>query len=587
KDNFKFFANFKYDLEGHELYGFGNVSSRTSTGPFYFRNPHTRGGVFTKDGGKNVLVADLSSDGESGGCPAVPIVNHVPDATALAQVASNPNCFAFIQRFPGGFAPQFSGEVEEYSFALGLKGLFNFPFLGEWEYDLSAVWGTHQTDFFISNTVNPQLVARQLDVPTRYNPGAYSETDLTINADFLRLVEMPFFRNPVNLSWGVEYRQEEFDIIAGGENSWFVDPNIAKQGFAVGSNGFPGFNLRDAGASKRGAWSVYIDSEVKLSEKTEMGLALRHEKYEDFDDALDGKLALRYEVNENVLLRASFNSGVRIPTVGQANVRNVTTEFVLGKLLDQATLPSTHPISVQKGGKPLKAERSENLSFGVVVRQGRARLSMDYYDFNVQGRIALTSPLELTDADKAQLLAEGFADSSSFSQVRYFTNDFDTRTKGIDITYKVPLGRGNKTNFSLTANWIDTKVTKRNKAIVDDVRVQRLEALHPKLRYSAAITHEGNEWGALVRMRYYGPASEDYLENINLTVESSNHYLFDVEMTRKLPSLGNISLGVRNLLNKRPDRNPYSGIAGSLYPEYGPFGNGGAFYYIRIQRKMF
>ena len=46
-DDLKLFVNFGYPFEnGFEFYGHTNYASRTVTGGFYFRNPHTRGGVF-------------------------------------------------------------------------------------------------------------------------------------------------------------------------------------------------------------------------------------------------------------------------------------------------------------------------------------------------------------------------------------------------------------------------------------------------------------------------------------------------------------------------------------------------------------
>ena len=105
RDDFKLFANAGLELgAGSELYAFGNWSQRTVESGFFFRNPHTRGGVFRGDGG-TIKVADLSADGASGNCPTIPVVDNVADAGAIAAVASNPDCFSFIELFPGGFTP--------------------------------------------------------------------------------------------------------------------------------------------------------------------------------------------------------------------------------------------------------------------------------------------------------------------------------------------------------------------------------------------------------------------------------------------------------------------------------------------------
>ena len=48
--DYKFFGNFGMDLsDNFEAYGFGNYAKRKVEGGFYFRNPHTRSGVFDGD----------------------------------------------------------------------------------------------------------------------------------------------------------------------------------------------------------------------------------------------------------------------------------------------------------------------------------------------------------------------------------------------------------------------------------------------------------------------------------------------------------------------------------------------------------
>ena len=136
-------------------------------GGFYYRNPTSRSGVFSNDNGQTLLVADLSADG-SANCPVVPIADHLPDANALANVSANPNCFAFVERFPGGFTPQFGGEVDDRSLAIGIRGSLS----DDWSYDLSAVTGQHRTEFYMENTINPQLAAQQAGYSDELSAGS-------------------------------------------------------------------------------------------------------------------------------------------------------------------------------------------------------------------------------------------------------------------------------------------------------------------------------------------------------------------------------------------------------------------------------
>ena len=106
-DDLKLWANFgRFFGDGLQLYGHANHSRETVTGGFYFRNPNTRAGVFSIDGGRTLLVGDVldAQDGVpdgSAGCPVVEIVDHVPDPVALARVFEDPDCFTFQEIFPG------------------------------------------------------------------------------------------------------------------------------------------------------------------------------------------------------------------------------------------------------------------------------------------------------------------------------------------------------------------------------------------------------------------------------------------------------------------------------------------------------
>ena len=97
-DDLKLFANLGHLFaNGVQAYGHAGYARRDVLTFFYFRNPNTRGGVFSGDGGRTLLVGDvLAARGEGpAGCPTVAITGDVPDPTALRAVLDDPNCFSF------------------------------------------------------------------------------------------------------------------------------------------------------------------------------------------------------------------------------------------------------------------------------------------------------------------------------------------------------------------------------------------------------------------------------------------------------------------------------------------------------------
>ena len=586
-DDFKIFGNFGIDLGGGaEAYMFGNWAERQVEGGFYFRNPHTRGGVFLgptlADGRSSVKVADLSGD-MSGNCPAVGITNNVPDADALASIRNNPNCYSLIEKFPGGFTPQFGGYVDDISLAGGVRGELD----SGWFYDISAVAGQSGADFYIYNTINPQLLSRRNDIPTYYDAGGYVETDRVVNFDLSRQF-FPSNVDSVNVAMGLEYRDETFTIRNGEPNSFFIDPNLAAQGFGVGSNGFPGFQPGDAGDNTVRAYGAYIDVESNVNEFLLIGAALRFEDYADFGDTLDGKLAARLQVADNVAIRGAVSTGFRVPTAGQANLRNVTTEFNMGRLADIATLPPTNPIAQQKGATPLTPEESINTTLGLVFTAGAWDVTVDYYNIEISDRISFTSRFNLTEEDIASLLAAGVSDAQSFTSVRFFSNQQTVEASGIDLVATVPfdLGQGDST-LTLVANWSDIELTDFSPEFTSDNRRRQIERGRPDFRYTATWSHRQGPWRFMARARYFGEYYDAPTNDASVSYYPDPSVLFDFEAGYEVNDSLNVIAGLQNAFDEYPMTNPAGEVAGLIYPEQSPFGFNGGFYYLRATWSAF
>ena len=593
RDHFSLWANAGLDLgNGKEAYLFGSWGERTVEGGFFFRNPNTRSGVYAGDtlpnGNASIRVADLtfgpSDDGIA--CPVVEIVNDVPDAAALAAIAADPNCFAYNNLAPGGFTPQFGGDVADASITGGTRGEFGSSGV---RYDFSLSYGYNSVDYFISNTVNPQLAGQLLDQPRRFNPGSYVQSQRNANADFVKDIDFGNFASPLSFAFGLEYRVEQFEIRNGDQNSFFIDTqsDLASQGFGIGSNGFPGFKPADAGVFDRGSFAAYVDLEADVTDRLLLGAAVRFEDYDTFGNTTNGKLSARFAITDNFAIRGAASTGFRAPTVGQENVRNVSTAFTNGQLADEATLPPTNPIAIQKGGVPLEPEESTNLTAGFVATLGPVDLTVDYFNIEVKDRIALTTTQELTQQDIDELLAQGILDASSFTGVRFFTNDFDTTTQGIDLVATTSASLfGGDTQFSLTYNWTDTQVDSFNPDIIGDTRVRQLEDNLPDHRAAFVANHVQGNFRGLLRINYFGEYYEAHLDDGTLPIEAGAEYTVDVEAGYNFTDAFSVTLGAANLFDEYPDDNPWAGVVGAQYPVTSPMGFNGGFWYLRANYNM-
>ena len=623
--DYKLFGNFGAKLNSKtELYGWGNYAQRKIEGGFYYRNPNTRDGVFNgqvrrRDGDEILKVPDkegilseafsakdiskssftpeqkamyLNEDGSlrddvlydtalvadltgEGGCP---IVESNPGADYSEDIDGLPShCFMFNEKFPGGFTPFFGGTVRDWSVAGGIRGD-----ISDWHYDLSAVLGQHSTAFFMRNTINPQLAGMRTNIPTEYRPGTYTETDHVLNLDLSRSLETAMLPSPLNVGLGLEYRVEQFEVTAGGETAWFVDRSpggLEKQGFGVGSNGFVGFDPSIAKTTNRGSYAGYVDLETNVSKDLLVGVAGRYEDFETFGDTLNGKFNTRWQATSIMALRGSVSTGFRAPTVGQANITNITTAFVDGKLSNVATLPVDDPLAKRRGAQPLKPEKSFNLSAGTVLDVGNLSMTIDYYRVAVRDRIARSAQLTLSESDKQFARDLGRVDVPP--KLAYYANAFDTTTNGVDIVATYPMQiAGGTTLWTFAGNYNRTEVTEiNNKPAVDSKREIQLEKTLPWFRFTLTGDHRQGPWRFLGRVYWYDGFTEFTTDDEDARVDAGPQWLVDLETSYTMKTGLTISAGAQNLFDSYPDRS--TGASGTRYPEYAPFGFNGGYYYLR------
>lgn len=570
-DDFKLWGNTGYSFDDDEqVYAFGGLSTKEVDGGFFFRNPNTRGGVFSGDGGETLLIGDvLEANGlGTADCPTVTITNDVPDPVALQEVFDDPNCFSFQEMFRGGFTPQFGGNVTDASIVGGIKGSTESGVF----WDASASFGRNQADFFIYNTVNAALGP---ETPTSFDPGFYAQEELSLNLDLSYQIN-----ELANLAGGLERREERFEIGRGEDDSWRIGP-YAAQGFSSASNGFPGFSPLASGDWARRNIAAYADLNLgRPDDRWSLGIAGRFEDFSDFGSKVTGKVSARVEATEEVAFRASANTGFRAPTPGQQNAFNVSTVFDsdIGDLVNRGTIPSTSAVASLRGGRQLEPESSVSVAGGVMYERDAWRVTADYFRVSISDRFAQTSTFELTDEEVDQLVSEGITSAANLSEFRFFTNDFETRTQGVDLVANYTPGQA--TSISLLFNYTGTKVTDRNPEVVDDARVDQLERALPRFRSVLSVWRDIGSVTALLRGSLYDGFYDSELSDPDQRYGES--FIIDAEVSLPLMENASLAIGANNLLNTYPDENPGASSLGALYPESTPFGFNGGYYYVRL-----
>lgn len=579
----------------------------------FFQNS---GGITIANTVNSVLVGDLDGIGNGTSCPVgIPLDGNngqTLNAGILGTVTGDANCFSFVETIPGGFTPRFGGDLEDLAFVAGFKGELDVG--NGLSYDVSGSYGQNHADFFINNTVNASLGP---DTPRSFNPGAYTQAETNFNVDLGYAVPVGGFASDLNIAAGFEWREEKFTVTAGDVASYTSaatltaqQQNLLEQGFAPNSNGFGGFTASSAGSNSQSNIALYTDLEADVTEALTLQGALRWEDFDIFGDTLNYKVAGLYRVSDALRVRGTYSTGFHAPTAGQANVVNVSTVFTAGGLVDRGTLPvSSAAAQFVSPGAALDAEKAKNISFGVGADVAGGSLTVDFFNIEVEDRIAQSDDfnflgtLQTLAATNNLTLAAGLAgntnnylnllgnaglinraDFSGFEGLttfRTFANDFDTRTRGIDVVYNYPFDfAGGYSKLTAVANYTDTKVT--NAGTLGATRIKQLEENIPQTRGSATWSHDtGGMFSGLLRGNYYGKFFEAHLDDGTLPINAGAKFTMDAEITAEVSEGIKISAGAENLLDTYPDDNPYAGIVGASYPVTSPFGFMGGQYYVR------
>ena len=634
EDDFKFFVNAAYELNDKaEVYAFGNRAERSVTGGFFYRNvvgrasnltagasTGQRGGVYrgpTVDpltgleldsdlgGVPSVLVGDL--DGGTSCIDGIPLGGAggvTPDADFLAQVTASDNCFSFIETIPTGFVPRFGGDNEDSSFTIGVRGELDYG--TGLSYDVSAQRGSNRSDFMIFNTINASLGP---DTPRDFVPGGQEQTETLYNVDFVYRMDVGL-ASDLNIAFGAEYREEDFDLYAGDAASYQLGP-LADQGFSSSSNGFGGFPENTSASQDSTAF--YVDLEADLTEALTAQAAVRNEDFSTFGDTTDYKLAGIYRLTDDFRIRGAFSTGFHAPTAGQANITNVTTQIIDGNLIDQGTLPlfsapgqlAADFIESQGNGRPtLGPEEAENFSIGVAFDLENSSWTIDYYNIEVTDRVALGANINFLEAlnyagggaaytsvsdaltglgTAGTINRQLFTGLEDLKQFRFFTNSFDTTTTGIDVvgSRDFALGDG-ESKVTVAFNYNETEVDSRGTINpISDGRVEALEDLLPNVKGNVAWSHMQGNYRTLLRANYYGSwrsTGNGYNVGSEILVDAQVAYTWDENLE--------LVLGVDNLFDEYPKKNPGAGGTGQLYPEDSPFGFNGGSWYLQVRYAM-
>jgi len=508
--------------------------------------------------------------------------------------------------FPDGYVPILPGRSIDYSAVGGLR-----LEVGGWDLDASYGYGHNHLDQNALNTVNASLGAAS---PTEFYVGrtAFGQhvADFTASKDF----GSPMGLQSLNVAAGVQWRRDNFKVTRGDPASYAIGP-LAVSGKAAASNGRPGYAPQDENDLSRRNIGAFVDVEADVTDALLVTGAVRYEDYSDFGGNLSGKVAGRIKLGESLGLRASYNRGFRAPSLAQVGNRVNTSTVQNGLILQTQQISSDDPRLATLGIPQPKAEISDSFAAGLTGDFGQLTLTLDAFQIDIKDRIAITDGILTANYPDVRALFPGVR------EIRFFTNQIDTRTRGVDLvmTYKAPVGPDADLTVTLAGTHSKTNVKQQRPTpaalvagasaavqaapLVGLTAIELIEVAQPRTKILGSANLDIERFTLGFRVSYFGnvKAFSTGLSAADANVECdatnrcvqtfSGKALVDLNTTYRFTDAFSLTVGANNLLNTYPDkwnarRFGFVGEAGSYSNgqtpytrNAGQFGFNGAYYY--------
>ena len=455
------------------------------------------------------------------------------DMPYLASLYGNGTAASYI-----GYVPTFIGDLNDYNATLGYKTTQN-----GWNADASLTLGGNKQIYTVTNSQNRSkdssgnfIYASNPNVytgQTTFRPGGTSFNHIVGNLDISKVLS-----DKVSIGFGTEFRTENFEVIAGDEQSYI----------GLGADSFQGNTPENSGKFNRYNLGFYADVAVDFTKNFLVNGTYRNENYSDFGAANVWKLSSRLKSDDDKFtLRGSISTGFRAPSLHQIYTEKSQSTFSGGSIQITGIVSNVSTTAKALKVPKLTPEKSNNITVGVGFKPTKNfNLTVDYYKIKVKDRIVLGNLV----ADNA-----------------YFVNAIDSKTSGIDFVagYRnIDLGTG-KLAINLSGNY--TIKNERDGAVRNPISVPTGQTVfnatqdalmftsRPKFKYIFGGDYEINKLTFSLNNTVFGPTkfrNADY-SDAGLATEFMTKMVTDLGINFKATDKLSLALNVNNIFNVTPE----------------------------------
>jgi iron complex outermembrane receptor protein len=315
--------------------------------------------------------------------------------------------------------------------------------------------------------------------------------------------------------------------------------------------------------------SAFGELSIPVLKTVEVNLAARDDHYDDVGNTANWKGNVRWQPTKTVLLRASYGTGFRAPSLV-----DLWTPQTLGtseQFNDNATHQTGIQVNALTGGNPnLKPEKSKQYSFGTVWQPvSTASIGVDFFKINIRDLLATPSAQEVVsrfragDPAYAGLVTLNGNDIVSIRQT--LSNTGDAVVRGVDLfaNWKDNFSFG-KLDVNLNGTYMDTfdqtspggDISHKVGTIVDGNGDPVIGAQNGgvvlRWKHQLAGTWSNGPWSTTLIQNYrtgYQVGRDLNQNKVFISADAT----YDANVTfRGIKNL-TLALGVKNLFDKQPD----------------------------------
>lgn len=342
--------------------------------------------------------------------------------------------------------------------------------------------------------------------------------------------------------------------------------------------------------------SVFTEFAIPLTETFEAQVAVRFEDYNDFGSTTNPKLAFRWAPSENMIVRGSYGTAFRAPSLHQLGLgRTDESPSLIDTPRCQAAgdCDPKETTVVFSGNPNLKPEESSSYNFGLIYQfTDNFSFSVDYYNYEIENIILSDSQFLLNTQGTNAAIVERLPSTvpgvpgEIVRMYDQFRNIGDLNTSGLDfdIQYDLETDMG-QFKFSYILNYVlnyedlrtAATTNPNNTGPINTFSTKRVfkkegDFEQPEIRWTFATEWSADDMSVNSAINYIGEFNGDAGNGFGdktvdamVTVDAAFNYT-GIENTT-------LTIGATNLFNEEPpfSHHDFMGFVNSTHSGQGRF----------------